>query len=57
MLEVAVFEPVLVAEDKVGTGAGSELQTNRVGSLLTIACSIAATLVVWAILVATGKIF
>lgn len=39
------------------TGAGYELKTNRMGALLTIAFSITATLVVWAILVATGKVF
>jgi len=39
------------------TGAGYELKTNRMGALLTIAFSITATLVVWAILIATGKVF
>jgi succinate dehydrogenase / fumarate reductase cytochrome b subunit len=38
------------------TGAGYELKTNRVGALLTIAFSITATLVVWAILLTTGKL-
>lgn len=39
------------------TGAGYELKTNRMGALLTIAFSITATLVVWAILCFTGKVF
>jgi succinate dehydrogenase / fumarate reductase cytochrome b subunit len=39
------------------TGAGYELKTNRMGALLTIAFSITATLVVWAILIVTGKVF
>jgi succinate dehydrogenase / fumarate reductase cytochrome b subunit len=38
------------------TGAGYELKTNRVGALLTIAFSITATLVLWAILLTTGKL-
>ncbi|PXA87272.1 succinate dehydrogenase, cytochrome b556 subunit [Nostoc sp. 3335mG] len=38
------------------TGAGYELKTNRMGALLTIAFSITATLVVWAILLLTGKL-
>jgi succinate dehydrogenase / fumarate reductase, cytochrome b subunit len=38
------------------TGAGYELKTNRVGALLTIAFSITMTLVVWAILLTTGKL-
>lgn len=38
------------------TGAGYELKTNKMGAILTIAFSITATLVVWAILLTTGKL-
>ena len=39
------------------TGAGYELKTNKLGAILTMVFSVVATLVVWAILTATGKVF